>query len=791
MTSYEQLGLFYLGRRYDLASRTRLPEPVLYDSKDLLTHAVCVGMTGSGKTGLGIAMIEEAAIDGVPVLAIDPKGDLANLLLTFPSMSAADFAPWVTPQGAESRDALAAKEAAGWTAGLAEWDQTPARAGRLREAADIRLYTPGSRTATPLALLGSLRAPEGLDEEDAAAWAASTASSLLSIAGVEDTGPQSREQTLLATILSSAGTEATLPWLVQQIARPSFDRVGVLDLETFFPAKDRQALALRFNNVLASPGFNVWLAGEPLDIGALLHTPEGRPRVAIVSIAHLDDPQRMLVVSMLLNAVVAWTRRQSGTTSLRALVYMDEVFGYLPPVANPPSKAPLLTLLKQARAFGVGIMLATQNPVDLDYKALSNAGTWFLGKLQTERDKARVLDGIEGLSSSIDRATLDRTLSGLQKRVFFMHDVHESQPTIFETRWTLSYLRGPMSREELKLLAGATKPDATPAAPTSSPADAAPAVDRARAAATPPPSTAGTKPVLPAGIKEFYLPSSPSAGTTRFVPVLYGAARVRYTDAKKALDETADVLAVAPFSDGAVPVDWENAELIDVTPDQLAPSAPPGTGSDYLPVPSAALAARSYADWQRDFEQWIGRAQGQRLLSAPSLGLTSRVGESERDFQIRVQQAAREARDAAVEKLRARYAPRVDRVQAKIKSAQDAVGREQQQSTQQKLQSAVSIGSTLLGALLGRKALSMSTLGRATTAARGMGRVVKESQDIAGAEARVTEAQSELAELEAELASETAKLESVAAVPIEALDVKPKRGGVDVRIVTLAWRAVP
>jgi hypothetical protein len=783
MTSYEQLGLFYLGRRYDLPSRKRLPDPVLYDSKDLLTHAVCVGMTGSGKTGLGIAVIEEAAIDGVPVLAIDPKGDLSNLLLTFPAMTASDFAPWVTPTEGTPREELAAKEAAAWRAGLAEWDQTPDRISRLRAATDIRLYTPGSRAGTPLALLGSLRPPGATDDEDAAGWVTSTATSLLALAGVDDSGPQTREHTLLATILSGAGEGASLPWLIQQIAKPPFDRVGVLDLETFFPAKDRQALALRFNSVLASPGFNVWLTGEPLDIGGLLHTPEGRPRIAIVSIAHLDDPQRMLVVSMLLNAVVAWTRRQSGTTSLRALIYMDEVFGYLPPVANPPSKAPLLTLLKQARAFGVGLMLATQNPVDLDYKALSNAGTWFLGKLQTERDKARVLDGIEGLSSSLDRGSLDKILSGLQKRVFVMHDVHESEPTIFETRWTLSYLCGPMRREERKRRgdtpAGETTPRASagPAAPTS-----------AARAPSPVPSSTSTKPVLPAGITEFYLPAP--TGAARFVPVLYGAAHVHYSDAGKGLDEAADVLAVAPFNDGAIPIDWENAEIVDVAPERLSSTPPAGVTGEYLPLPAPALTARSYADWRRDFEQWIARAQGQQLLSAPSLGLTSRVGESERDFQIRIQQAVRETRDAAVEKLRARYAPRVERLHARVQAAQDAVGREQQQSQQQKVQSAVSIGSTLLGALLGRKAISLSTLGRATTAARGVGRVVKESQDIAGAQARVTEAQSELADLEAELASETAKLDTTASVAIEKVNVKPKRGGVDVRIVTLAWRAI-
>jgi hypothetical protein len=406
---YEKLGLFYLGKQFDLDAGKRRDDLVLYDSRDLLTHAVIVGMTGSGKTGLGISLIEEAAIDGIPVLAIDPKGDLGNLLLTFPNLAASDFAPWIDAGEAQRHnttvDPYAAETAQRWKAGLAEWDQDGSRIAKLKAAADVTVYTPGSRIGTPLAILGSLGPAAGEPGEDAQSDIATTAASLLGLAGLDDVQPHSREQALIAAILSSrqANTPADLRWLVQQIQRPSFDSIGVLDLETFFPARERQELALRFNSVLAAPGFDAWSAGEPLDAASLLFTPAGKPRIAIISVAHLDDSQRMLVVSLVLNAVLRWTRRQSGTSSLRALVYMDEVFGYMPPVANPSSKLPLLTLLKQARAFGVGLVLATQNPVDLDYKALSNTGTWFLGKLQTERDKARMLDGLEGVSSGLDR----------------------------------------------------------------------------------------------------------------------------------------------------------------------------------------------------------------------------------------------------------------------------------------------------------------------------------------------------------------------------------------------------
>jgi hypothetical protein len=793
--SYEKLGVFYLGKQYDLAGGGRSAEPLLYDSKDLVTHAVCVGMTGSGKTGLGIAMIEEAAIDGLPVLAIDPKGDLSNLLLTFPDLAPADFAAWVDASDAAAHgmtvEAFAAQQAAAWAQGLADWDQPAERIARLRAAADLRVYTPGSRAGTPLALLKSLTPPDQEDGEDAAARLASTATSLLALAGVDVAGSHSREQALLTAILAeagAAGTPADLPWLVQQIQRPSFERIGVLDLETFFPAKERQELALRFNSVLAAPGFDVWLAGEPLDVETLLHTPDGRPRVAIVSIAHLGDAERMMVVSLLLNAVLGWTRRQSGTSSLRALIYMDEVFGYLPPVANPPSKLPLLTLLKQGRAFGVGVMLATQNPVDLDYKALSNTGTWFLGKLQTERDKARVLDGLEGVGG-IDRAALDKILSGLQGRVFVMHNVHEPAPVVFETRWTLSYLRGPLGREELKRLVNAQ--GSTANAERSMPEAQIPPITNHQSPTTnlitDPKSkitSASTRPILPAGVREFFMPGA-GAGVN-YSPVLYGAARVHYTDARRGIDVVTDLQATVPITDGAVPVDWDQAVESAVAPDRLETA--PGPGATFAALPAAAADPRRYAAWQRDFEQWVMRNRSLRLLAAPALQAVSRPGETEREFRIRLQQVGREKRDAAVEKLRAGYAARITRLTDKARRAEQSVAREQQQSGQQKLQTVVSLGATLFGALMGRKAVSLSTLGRATTAARGVGRALKENEDVARAGQQLENAQQDLKDLQTELDAEIATIAAPdASMPLDTIEIKAKRGAVDVRLVALAW----
>jgi hypothetical protein len=452
LPAYEKLGAFYLGRTTDHAT------PLLYDSADLVTHAVCVGMTGSGKTGLCIDILEEAAIDGIPALVIDPKGDLANLLLTFPELKPQDFEPWVNPDDARTAGvdvpAFAAQQADLWKKGLASWDEDGDRIARLKNAAEFTIYTPGSDAGVPVSILKSFAAPDAktlADREALGDRISATATSLLGLIGIDADPMQSREHVLISSLLDhawQAGTDLDLPGLIAGIQKPPMDKVGVLDLESFYPAKERFGLAMALNNLLASPGFEVWLRGEALDIDKLLWTSAGKPRVAIFSIAHLSDAERMFFVSLLLNQTLSWIRTKPGTTSLRALLYMDEIFGYFPPVANPPSKKPLLTLLKQARAFGLGVVLATQNPVDLDYKGLANTGTWFLGRLQTERDKQRVLEGLEGAAAQagaqMNRAEMDTLLSGLGKRVFLMNNVHEKQPVLFETRWTLCYLRGPL-----------------------------------------------------------------------------------------------------------------------------------------------------------------------------------------------------------------------------------------------------------------------------------------------------------------------------------------------------------
>jgi hypothetical protein len=794
---FERLGLFYLGRPYDLAARQPRPGLLLYDSKDLVTHAVCIGMTGSGKTGLCLALIEEALLDGVPALVIDPKGDLPNLCLTFPDLRPEDFAPWVNPDDARKEgltvEAYAAAQAERWRTGLARWGQDGARIRRLREAADIAVYTPGSSAGLPVSIVKSFAAPGPVVRDDADLFrerVSTTATSLLGLLGLEADPLRSREHILLAKVLEAEwrdGRDLDLGALIHRIQSPPVARVGALDLETFYPSKDRFALAASLNNLLAAPGFDAWLEGDALDVGAMLHTADGRPRAAIFSIAHLGDAERMFFVSLLLNEILGWVRGQSGTTSLRALVYMDEIFGYLPPVANPPSKHPLLTLLKQARAFGVGLVLATQNPVDLDYKGLANTGTWFIGRLQTERDRARVLDGLEGVAAGsgqrFDRRAMEEVLGGLGNRVFLLNNVHEDAPEVFETRWAMSYLRGPLTRAQIKTLMAGRRPSAPPA----SAAAPAPA-DAARPVATAAAGLGGPRPVLPPGIVHHFLPvrgRRPPGAALVYQPVVVGAATVRFADAKARIDEAEEIVALAPITDAPVPVSWEAATTIDVPVGEL--EATPREPAEWATLPAAGARAKSYETWSRDLAAWLHGTRRRDLLRDPASGAVSRPGESERDFRVRLREAAHVERDAEVERLRKKYGPRRAALEERLRRAQQAEAREREQVTHQGLQAAISVGATILGAVLGRKTVSVGTIGRATTAARGAGRILKERQDVERARETVAAVQEALADLEAELQADLTALDDRAPERLEAVALRPKRTDVRVRVCALGW----
>ncbi|MFA6957770.1 MAG: DUF87 domain-containing protein [Thermoanaerobaculia bacterium] len=798
MLDFDKLGSFYLGKTFDLASGSRGAAPVLYDSKDLTTHGVIVGMTGSGKTGLGLCLLEEALIDNIPVIAVDPKGDLGNLLLTFPQLRPEDFRPWINEQDAATRgvspDDYAKQQAELWKKGLAEWGQGPERIAKLREAVSFGIYTPGSTAGRPLSVLRSLTPPPADTRDDVDLWrdaVQSTTTGLLSLLGIEGDPLSSRDHILVCNILENAwrrGESLDLAGLIHAIQAPPFDRLGVLDLESFYPSKERFGLAMRVNNLLASPGFAAWLEGEPLDAGALLYGPGGRPRASVINIAHLGDQERMFFMTMLLNRVIAWMRTQPGTTSLRAILYIDEIFGFFPPVANPPSKLPLMRLLKQARAFGLGVVVATQNPVDLDYKGLSNCGTWFIGRLQTERDKERLLDGLEGaaLGGKFDRTALTQTLAGVGKRIFLLHNVNESEPVVFETRWAMSYLSGPMSREQIRRLAG--PPDTAAAAAPAAPATVTlPPIGKAAGPAAAGPSTAA--PIIPPEIERWYLRASGAGTEVTYEPAVLGVADVRYASAKLGVDHAERLALVAEIGDGPAGVEWENAGSVDLERSKL--DTAPLPGATWGELASAGRDPKSLERWKKSLLMSLRQDRSLTLYQSATFKETSKAGETEIAFRGRLAQLAREKRDLEAAKLRKKYEPKFTALENRIRTSQQAVKRELDQAKSRKLDATVSIGTAILGSLFGRKKLSMSTASRVGSAVGKMSRASDQGGDVDRAQETFEALQQQLDALHMQMDEEITALAATfdpASEPLEQVQVKPKATDIELKLFGIVFR---
>jgi hypothetical protein len=790
VTDYEKLGAFYLGREYDLETKSADGGLVLYDSKDLVTHGVVLGMTGSGKTGLCLALLEEAAMDNIPAIVIDPKGDISNLLLTFPELRSEDFRPWINEDDAAKKgvtpDEHAAKTAEIWKKGLADWGQSPERIAQLKAKVDINIFTPGSKAGIPVSILSSLEAPPFEIMDDAELLGErieSTVASLLSLVGVDADPIQSPQAILLSNIFQhewAAERDITLETLIRHIQKPGFDKVGVIDLESFLPQKDRQTLALKFNNLLASPGFSTWLEGPPLDIAKMLHAPDGKPRISIFSIAHLGDAERMFFVSLILNQTLGWMRGQSGTTSLRALLYMDEIYGYLPPTANPPSKRPMMTLLKQGRAVGLGCLLATQNPVDLDYKALSNIGTWFLGRLQTERDKLRVLDGLEGAAGAqhakFDRSSMEKLLSGLGNRVFLMNNVHEDAPVLFHVRWVMSYLTGPLTRTSIKALMDPKRAAFSGSTTTTVAAEANPMAMPGMAA---PAAKASARPMVGAGVTEKFAPPAGDAAEVTYKPHLLRVGTVHFASTKAGIEGSRKVRKVNAILPEAI--DWDRDLPPPLKPEDLG--SEPAAGAGFAPLPGFAMNSANYKQVEKDFAEWLYRNERADIFTCPSLKAYSEIGESEAEFRARLSQKAREARDAVLEKVRAATNKKLETLGSRLQTAEAGLARQKAESQSAKMQAGVSILGGLLGGLMGRKRSASSALSKGTSA-------YKQHQDVAAAEDKVETVQQQMEELNRQLEAEIATLSQSydpTALVLETESLKPTKTNVRVESIALLW----
>jgi len=823
MTLTERLGSFYLGKEYDLAAGKLSDVPVMYDARDLTTHAVCVGMTGSGKTGLCIDLMEEAAIDQVPMIIIDPKGDITNLLLTFPNLLPEDFQPWINADDARRKDmtveAYAANQAETWAKGLASWDQGPERIKLLKESCDFVIYTPGSDAGVPVSILSSFAAPQLSwdDEQEALRERISgTVSALLGLIGVDADPVRSREHILLATLFEHywrSGQNLDLATLIMAIQTPPVRQLGVFDVDTFYPQKERFGLAMALNNIIAAPSFATWIQGAPLDIDHMLYGGDAKPNVSIFYIAHLSEAERMFFVTLLLEQMITWMRAQGGTTSLRALLYMDEVFGYFPPSSNPPSKRPMLTLLKQARAFGLGVMLTTQNPVDLDYKGLTNAGTWFIGKLQADRDKQRLLDGLEGLSSEggtrPNRQEMDKIISALGNRVFMLHNVNQKQPIIYQTRWAMSYLRGPLTRSQVRelvkdqraaLLGQATAPAAAPAAaapstPQPAVAPAAPAMAAALGLAAP---------GLPADVPQVYLPARRSmyqalgdlearlgsklnaAGARlRYDAQLLGMGTVNFVDDRRNVREQQSVTLLVTPPSGAGLLRWDEALRPDLDERELA--GQPDGDAVFGEAPAAINTARKLTALRSDLTEYLYRNLTYPLFFSPALKVYSQPGEDERAFKIRLQQVAREQRDAEVDKLEAKYQPKLAALQEKLRREEIELKKDQTVYDSRKQQEMLSAGGSLLSLFGGRKKKLTSALGSASQkrqmTERAKQEIIESQETIAQLTQQIADVQTELEAISREAAARWDQAQH----EIEQYLIRPRKTDVNIQQLAVAW----
>jgi hypothetical protein len=786
---------FYLGGEVDAGTGERTGATTGVKPHHLNTHGVILGMTGSGKTGLGVVLLEEALLSGVPALVIDPKGDMGNLALGFPRFRGADFEPWVDPAEARRKgvsvETLAADTAETWRSGLASWGIGPERVARLAEQVPITVYTPGSSAGAGLNIVGSLAAPEGGVDEVVADEIESYVSSLLTLADIPADPLASPEHVLISNLITHAWRQEQdldLPTLIAQVVQPPIRKLGVFDLDTFVPPAARMKLAMRLNGLVASPSFSAWLQGPALDIQKMLYGGDGRPRCAVVYMSHLSDAERQMVVTLLLSRTASWMRRQSGTSDLRALVYMDEVYGYAPPSASPPSKKPILTLLKQARAFGVGLVLSTQNPVDLDYKAMSNTGTWLIGRLQTERDKMRVLEGLRSAAGGVDVDALDTLIGGLGKRQFVLHSARGGAPTLFGTRWAQSFLAGPLSREQVERLQRSDEagPTTTSEGTGASPTDPAPA----------PSGPAGeddTVPMAPQvadGVPVRHLDPAAAwaaevgarAGSTRFEAAIAARVHLIFDDARAGVDH--DETWEAVFHPLSPDLDAADARPVDYDDRDLRADAP--DGARYV-LPDAPLDSKRYfSALGTALKNHLHRSREVQVFRNRTLDLYSRVGEDEAAFRARCAAAADERADADTAKLRdtfdARIRKALDRVDRAEARVHELAGAAQARQTQE----LVSGASTLLSMFMGGRAGSRGLRGAANRRAQTM----KAQRRLEAAQSRLTDAADAVEALEADMLLEIDEIGArwdAVADEIEPVDIGLEKSDITIDEVALVW----
>lgn len=769
---YEKLGLFYLGKdSYN-------DSPTLYKSKHLTTHAAIIGMTGSGKTGLGISLIEEAAIDNIPALIIDPKGDMGNLCLGFPKMQSEDFKPWIDESEANAKgktvQEMSDATSSMWKSGIESFDQD---LERVKTFADVEktIYTPGSSAGIGVNILGSFEAPpeDVINESDTfSSLINTTVSSLLALLSLKGDSLNSKENLLLSNIFHhywSQNISLSIEDLISYVISPPFEKIGVLSLDSFYPQTQRMKLAQLFNSVISSVTFSSWIEGEALNIQNMLYDEDGKAKVAIFSIAHLNDEERMFFVSILLNAYISWMRRQRGSTTLKALLYMDEIFGFFPPSKNPPSKEPMLLLLKQARAFGTGIILSTQNPVDIDYKGLSNIGTWFIGKLQTKQDISKVLDGISA-KSDLSKEEIAKKIATLKGRHFFLKNVHAEQTTEFYTRWVLSYLKGPMTKNDIKLLMSDKKKSVHKETPQVAKKES---------------SITSSKPIISDAVKEYFVHKN-SEG--EFYPYLYSEATLRFYNQKRGIDTVEKLYFKLDFDESVQALEYENAyleELKDKTQKENARAS-------YANISPLMKNTRSLKKFEKELSNFIYHSKRLELFTCKGLKLESTLEQTKRDFIIDVKDRLKEERELEIEKLQTKFDKEYDRFEDKFAKLQIKLEKEEADVSSKVTDTLISIGVAVFGALFSKKALSTTNINKGAASLRKGQSVFKEKNDVKNTQALIDEMQEDVKDLEEKLSIEIEKIHAEMNIDnykITTLSIKPRRSDVSIEDFALLWES--
>jgi hypothetical protein len=784
LPDFEKMDLFYLGRELDARSKKTSAIPLLYKSKNFTTHAVILGMTGSGKTGLGIALLEEAALDRIPAIIIDPKGDMANLLLAFPDLAPRDFEPWMDEDKASQKGVdiseLAGETAGAWRKGLASWGEDGARIRRMREHAEFSIYTPGSSAGRPVSVLDSLQAPApevAADDEVLAEMVNSAVSSLLVLVGIKADPLKSRQHILLSSILLASwrkGENLDMESLIGSVVKPPFDRVGVFPLESFYPQSERMELAMQLNNIIASPSFAAWSKGVPLDIDSFLYTKDGKPRHSIFSIAHLGDEERMFFVTLLLGRLLGWMRRQQGSSTLRCLFYMDEIFGYFPPSANPPAKKAMMLLLKQARAFGLGIVLSTQNPVDLDYKGLSNIGTWFIGRLHTRQDQDRVLAGISGGPGALNKSELREMMTEMRGRTFLLSSTHRPESVLFETRWVLSYLKGPVSLRDIGRLVHETTEEKETFR------DIAPAAGSEQ--------VGDNLPLLPASFEQIFVPTPVPMGKVRYRPALIGSAQVRFFNQRRNIDQEEDICLRLPADSSITSFDWERSAKCLVHPEDCLQKAQAGAG--FFPVSPALAEQKGITVLKKQFADFLYHDRKLELLRVASLKLESKPGESEEQFHQRRADLLQEKKEAETRKIEERFDKKQQQLQVRLEKALSRLDKERGDVKARGVDTALSFGVAVFGALFGRKSLSVTNATRSARGVRNVGRFMKEKGDVKRAQQEVVRIEEELQSLAIEFQDTLGAIADrfdPTHFPVETFAITPRRNDIFSLAIFLAW----